>query len=87
MHSIRGQSRAIALVKDPTITPRSKHIAILYHLFREYVRRKEIDVAHAVTDYQLANMLTKGLVQVKFEKLFFFAENGTQRAEHANSDK
>ena len=54
---------AITLAKVPTMTPRSKHIAIPYHFFRENVRQK------LATDDQVADMLTKGLVQVKFEKL------------------
>merc|ERR1712127_471443 len=60
---------ALTLANVPKLTPRSKHIAIPYHFFREHVRRKEIDVVHVSTDDQLADMLTKGLVQVKFEKL------------------
>ena len=51
------------------MTPRSKHKAIPYHFFKENVRRKEVDVVHVATDDQLADMLTKGLVQVNFEKL------------------
>ena len=59
----------IGLAKVPMMMPHSKHIAIPYHFFRENVQRKEIDVVHVATDGQLADMLTKGLVQVKFEKL------------------
>ena len=60
---------AIALAKVPMMTPRSKHIAVPYHFFREDVRRKESDAVHVATDDQLADMVTEGLVQVKLEKL------------------
>ena len=60
---------AIALAKVLTMMPHSKHIAIPYHFFIEYVRRKKIDGVHVATNNQLVDMLTKGLVQVKFEKL------------------
>ena len=60
---------AIALAKVPTITPCPKHIAILYHFFRENIQREEIDVLHVVTDDHLVKILAKGLVQVKFETL------------------
>ena len=42
----------IALAKVPANTPRSKHIAILYHFFREHVRRKKIDVVYVATNDQ-----------------------------------
>ena len=60
---------AIALANVPKMTPRSKHIAIPYHFFREHIRKKEVEVKHISTDEQLADLLTKGLVEVKFENL------------------
>ena len=60
---------ALTLANVPKLTPRSKHIAIPYHFFREFVRKKEVAVVHVSTDNQLADLLTKGLVQVKFESL------------------
>ena len=53
----------------PKMTLRSKHIAIPYHFFWEHVKRKEVEVKHISTDKQLAGLLTKGLVEVKFENL------------------
>jgi len=58
---------ALTLANVPKLTPRSKHVAIPYHFFREFVRKKEVAVVHVSTDNQLADLLTKGLVQVKFE--------------------
>ena len=60
---------AIALANVPKMTPRSKHIAIPYHFFREHIRKKEVEVKHISTDEQLADLLTKGLVEVKFQNL------------------
>jgi hypothetical protein len=60
---------ALTLANVPKPTPRSKHIAIPYHFFREFVRKKEVAVVHVSTENQLADLLTKGLVQVKFESL------------------
>ena len=60
---------ALTLANVPKLTPRSKHIAIPYHFFREFIRKKEAEVVHVETENQSADMLTKGLVQVKFESL------------------
>ena len=60
---------AITLANVPKMTPRSKHIAIPYHFFREHIKTKEVEVKHISTDEQLADLLTKGLVEVKFENL------------------
>ena len=47
---VEDNQGAIALAKVPTMTPRSKHIAIPYHFFRDNVRRKIIDAEHVATD-------------------------------------
>ena len=60
---------AVTLANVPRMTPRSKHIAIPYHFFREHVKKKEVEVKHISTDDQLADLLTKGLVEVKFKNL------------------
>ena len=60
---------AIALAKVPKMTPRSKHIGLNYHFFREHVRKGIIDVVHVDTKNQIADMLTKGLADEKFRKL------------------
>ena len=60
---------AVTLANVPKMTPRSKHIAIPYHFFHEEVKKKEVEVKHILTDKQLADLLTKGLVEAKFEGL------------------
>ena len=60
---------AVQLATMPKMTPRSKHIALHYHFFREHIAKGEVDVKHVSTDLQIADILTKGLGDTKFEKL------------------
>jgi hypothetical protein len=60
---------AVQLATMPKMTPRSKHIALHYHFFREHITKGEVDVQHVSTDLQIADILTKGLGDTKFEKL------------------
>jgi len=62
-------SSAATLANVPKMTPRSKHIALHYHFFREHVRDGSVGVQHVSTDLQIADMLTKGLSEIKFERL------------------
>ena len=50
----------------PKMSPRTKHIAIPYHFFREKVANGEIHIVGIGTDSQLADQFTKGLPQDKF---------------------
>ncbi len=50
----------LANTKLPQMTPRSKHIALHYHWFREFVG-KLFTVDPISTDVQLADIFTKGL--------------------------
>lgn len=60
---------AIDLAKNPVFHGRSKHIDIRYHFIRECVERGEVVVRHIRTDQQRADILTKALTTVKFEKM------------------
>ena len=60
---------ALELAKVPKMRPRTKHIAIKYHHFREHVKNKTVKVVHVDTNEQLADILTKPLSPVKFERL------------------
>ena len=57
----------LATQDPPRLTPRSKHIAVKYHWFRSKLG-KEIRVKYIPTDQQLADILTKPLPRLKFEK-------------------
>ena len=50
----------------PKMTPRTKHIAIPYHFFRQKVKDLEIKVVSINTEHQLADQFTKGLSEDKF---------------------
>ncbi|XP_074346207.1 secreted RxLR effector protein 161-like [Apium graveolens] len=60
---------AIDLAKNPTFHGRSKHIDIRYHFIRECVERGEIELKHVSTNEQKADVLTKALGAVKFERM------------------
>jgi hypothetical protein len=45
---------------------RGKHIEIRFHVVREAVKKKEIDVIHIATSEQIADALTKNLSDAKF---------------------
>lgn len=48
---------------------RSKHIDIRYHFIRECVERGEIILKHISREEQCADILTKALSIIKFEKM------------------
>ena len=49
------------------MTPRSKHIAVKYHWFREYLERLNVEFLSIDTKAQLVDIFTKGLVQKKLK--------------------
>ena len=59
-------SGALELARTPKMRPRTKHINIKYHHFREYVRRKLIFIEHVDTQHQVADMFTKPLPLAAF---------------------
>ena len=60
---------AIYLAKNPIFHGRNKHIDIRYHFIRECVGRGEIELKHVNTDKQKADVLTKALGAVRFERI------------------
>ena len=61
-------SGAVELVRSPKMRPRTKHINIRYHHFREHVRAGQITVQKVSTDEQTADVLTKQLPMEVFRK-------------------
>ena len=62
---------ALAIAMVPKMRPRTKHINLVYHHFREEVRNGTIEVVSVDTTNQIADMFTKPLAQnlfVKFRK-------------------
>ena len=52
----------------PNMTPRSKHIAVKYHWFREHLVPGEIEMKRIDTSVQKADIFTKGLKKDEFER-------------------
>jgi Reverse transcriptase (RNA-dependent DNA polymerase) len=50
----------------PKMTPRTKHIAVSYHWFREYVASGALHICKVDTKANLADIFTKGLVRESF---------------------
>jgi hypothetical protein len=53
----------------PKMSPRTKHIAVKYHFFREKVEKLEIQVIRIDSEDNVADTFTKGLPEVTFQKL------------------
>ena len=64
-------SAALILAKldFPLMTPRSKHIAVKYHWFREHVDHDKVKIEKVNTLNQLADLFTKGLRTAQFRIL------------------
>ena len=60
---------AIDLTKNPVFHGRSKHIDIRYHFIRECVERGDVIVKHVRTEEQKADVSTKAMSKVKFERM------------------
>jgi hypothetical protein len=61
-------SGALELARLPKLRPRTKHINVCYHHFREHVRSRLIKIYPVSTHDQTANALTKALSQNMFQK-------------------
>jgi hypothetical protein len=61
-------SGAIELAKVPKMRPRTKHINVKYHHFREYVSNNEVSIHKIDTSDQPADILTKPLNEVTLER-------------------
>ena len=57
----KDNNGAIELAKAPKIRPRTKHIALKYHHFREHVRKGLIKINPIDTLEQVADIFTKAL--------------------------
>jgi hypothetical protein len=59
---------ALELANAPKIRPRTRHIALKYHHFREHVKQGTIIIKPVDTASQIADMFTKGLPHELFTK-------------------
>ena len=67
--AFEDNSGAIELAKAPKLRPRTKHINIKYHHFREHVSQGKIRIEKIDTKDQLADLGTKPLTAKPFRKL------------------
>ncbi len=61
-------SSALELLCLPKLRPRTKHINVCYHHFREHVRKSLINIFPIDTNDQIADTLTKALAQNDFTR-------------------
>jgi hypothetical protein len=61
-------SGALELARLPKLRPRTKHINVCYHHFREHVRKGLIKIFPVNTKDQIADALTKALAQNDFTR-------------------
>jgi hypothetical protein len=66
--AFEDNSGALKLARLPKLHPRTKHINIMYHYFREHVPLGLIKVYPIGTNEQIANIFTKPLAQNLFLK-------------------
>ncbi len=60
---------ALAMAYNSAVNDRTKHIAIKYQFTREAVQRKVMTLEYCPTEHMVAEILTKPLERVKFQKL------------------
>jgi hypothetical protein len=63
-----NDSGALELACLPKLRPRTKHINVCYHHFREHVRSRLVKIYPVSTHDQVADTLTKALSQNAFQK-------------------
>lgn len=59
----------LSLARTPAMTPRTKHIGVKYHFFREHVRNGTVKIVKVESENQKADIFTKGLGPQKFEAI------------------
>ena len=60
---------AIEISKNPKHHNRTKHIDLSFHFTCERVSSKEVTVVHCPTSNMIADVMTKALGRVQFQKL------------------
>jgi hypothetical protein len=59
---------AIAIAKGKSLSPKSKHIEVRFYYVRDKIVSGEISIEKVSTDENIADMFTKSLGRVKFQK-------------------
>ena len=66
--AFKDNSGCVEMAKVHNMRPRTKHINIVYHNFREAERNKKISIHQVSTTEKLADIFTKPLAQNSFVK-------------------
>jgi len=61
---------AIEIANVTKMRPRTKHLNIKYHHFREEVKKGTISISHTRTEVQIADIFTKPLPEQPFAKFW-----------------
>jgi hypothetical protein len=59
---------AVEMANVPKMRPRTKHLNVKYHFFRQFVQKGMLIVEHIAGERQIADILTKALDVVTFLK-------------------
>ena len=59
---------AIELAKNPMNHERSKHIDICFHFIQDHVKEGSVELLHMASQDQVADIFTKPLSKVLFDK-------------------
>jgi hypothetical protein len=62
-------SGALAMAQTPKMRPRTRHMNLKYHHFREAVEKGQVTIHAINTLEQVADILTKPLAMLQFQKL------------------
>ncbi len=72
LHSVifEDNNGCLGLATAPKLTPRTKHIAVKYHFFKDHIGEdKGIQIVKIESEFQKADIFTKGLPMVDFERI------------------
>ena len=59
----------IELAKEPKYRPRTKHLSVKYHHFREHIKQGTSNIFYIETNKQKSDIMTKALAKPQFEYL------------------
>jgi hypothetical protein len=67
--TIEDNLGALELARLPKMRPRTRHINVKYHHFREAVAKGRLSICHVPSEKQLADIMTKNLPRDQFQYL------------------
>lgn len=59
----------ISLTKNPIAPEKSRHIEIMFHLFKDQVINEKLEVMYCPTEEQMVNMLIRAIKRLQFIEL------------------